>query len=188
MFASLRFLCCLLFLLLSATIAYTAEPTFDLVIYGGTSGGVAAAVQARRLGKTAIVIEPGKHLGGLTSGGLGATDIGNKAAIGGISREFYQQIKKHYSDTANWKHEKPENYRSGRTSEQANEDAMWTFEPGVAERLFDQWCRDAGIVVVKQERLDLKNGVDKQTGRITTIRMESGKVFRGRMFLDATYE
>jgi hypothetical protein len=185
----LRFLCFLLFIFISLEYTSAAdEPTYDLVVYGGTSGGVAAAVQARRMGKTAIVIEPGKHLGGLTSGGLGATDIGNKAAIGGISREFYQQIKKHYADAANWKHEKPENYRSGRTSEQANEDAMWTFEPGVAERLFDRWCRDAGIVVVKQERLDLKNGVEKQGSRITSIRMESGKVFRGRMFLDATYE
>src|SRR5688572_11093532 len=188
MLLQLRLLCCLLFLLPPAAIAQVPDTTYDLVIYGGTSGGIAAAVQARRMGKTAIVIEPGKHLGGLTSGGLGATDIGNKAAIGGISREFYQQIKKHYTDAANWKQEKPENYRSGRTSEQASEDAMWTFEPGVAERLFDQWCRDTGIVVAKQERLDLKNGVDKQTGRITTIRMESGKVFRGRMFLDATYE
>jgi hypothetical protein len=80
-----------------------AQETYDLVIYGGTSGGVAAAVQARRMDKTAIVIEPGKHLGGLTSGGLGATDIGNKAAIGGISRG-----EKHYADPANWKYEKPE--------------------------------------------------------------------------------
>ena len=185
----LRFLCFLLFTF--GALEYTSpadEPTYDLVIYGGTSGGVAAAVQARRMGKTAIVIEPGKHLGGLTSGGLGATDIGNKAAIGGISREFYQRIKKHYSDPANWKHEKPENYRSGRTSEQAQEDAMWTFEPSVAERFFDEMCREAGVVVVKQERLDLKNGVEKQAGRIASIRMESGKTFRGRMFIDATYE
>src|SRR5215470_7896435 len=88
----------LLFVLLFDRLAVAADPTYDLVIYGGTSGGVAAAVQARRMGKTAIVIEPGKHLGGLTTGGLGATDIGNKAAIGGISREFYQRNKKHYAD------------------------------------------------------------------------------------------
>lgn len=165
-----------------------ASATYDLVVYGGTSGGVVAAIQARRMGKTAIVVEPGKHLGGLTSGGLGATDIGNKAAIGGISREFYQGIKKHYSDPANWKHEKPENYRSGRSSEQSQEDAMWTFEPHVAERLFERMCQEVGVVVVKQERLDLKNGVEKQGGRITGIRTESGRTFRGRMFVDATYE
>lgn len=182
----LRFLCFLLFILSGSILA--AEPIYDLVIYGGTSGGIAAAVQARRMGKTAVVVEPGKHLGGLTSGGLGATDIGNKAAIGGISREFYQRIKKHYSDPANWKYEKPENYRSGRTSEQAQEDAMWTFEPSVAETLFVQMCQEAGVVVVKQERLDLTHGVEKRDGRITSIRMESGQSYRGRMFIDATYE
>src|SRR4051812_35359435 len=127
MVSVLRCLCCLLFMLLSATARAADEPTYDLVIYGGTSGGIAAAIQARRMGKSAVVIEPGKHLGGLTSGGLGATDIGNKAAIGGISREFYQRIKKHYSDAANWKHERPADYRSGRSSEQSQEDAMWTF-------------------------------------------------------------
>jgi hypothetical protein len=161
---------------------------YDLVIYGGTSGGIAAAIQARRMGKTAVLIEPGKHLGGLTSGGLGATDIGNKAAIGGISREFYQRIKKHYSDAASWKYEKPADYRSGRASEQSQEDAMWTFEPSVAERIFEEMCREAGVVVVKQERLDLKSGVEKRDGRIVMVRVESGKTFRGRMFVDATYE
>src|SRR6476646_11626434 len=113
MLSSLRCLCFLLFISVPLRPARSQEASYDLVVYGGTSGGVAAAIQARRMGKTAVVIEPGRHLGGLTSGGLGATDIGNKAAIGGISREFYQRIKKHYLDRANWKHEKPENYRSG---------------------------------------------------------------------------
>src|SRR5262245_59126069 len=146
------FLRSLLFVFLLIPTAVAQEMSYDLVVYGGTSGGVAAAIQARRMGKTAVVIEPGQHLGGLTSGGLGATDIGNKAAIGGISREFYQRIKRHYSDPSNWKHEKPENYRSGRATEQAQEDAMWTFEPHVAEWIFDEMCREAGVVVVKQER------------------------------------
>jgi hypothetical protein len=184
-------LCCLCFLpftLLAADSSVGQQPTFDVVVYGGTSGGVAAAIQARRMGKTAVVIEPGKHLGGLTSGGLGATDIGNKAAIGGISREFSQRVKKYYSDAANWKFEKPESYKSGRSSEQSPEDTMWTFEPSVAERIFDEWCREAGVVVVKQERLDLNSGVEQRDGRIISIRMESGKTFRGRMFIDATYE
>src|ERR1051326_5907016 len=79
------------------------ESSYDVVVYGGTCGGGSAAVQAARLGKTVILIEPGKHLGGLTSGGLGATDIGNKRAIGGISREFYQRIKKHYANDASLK-------------------------------------------------------------------------------------
>ncbi|HZN35562.1 MAG TPA: FAD-dependent oxidoreductase, partial [Pirellulaceae bacterium] len=161
---------------------------YDLVVYGGTAGGVVAAVQARRLGKTAVLIEPSQHLGGLTSGGLGATDIGNKAAIGGISREFYQRVRKHYSEPANWKYEKPEQYRSGRGSEVGQEDAMWTFEPSVAEKILDEMVKEAGVVVVKGQRLDLQKGVVKNGGRIASIRMESGQTFAGKMFVDATYE
>src|SRR5215467_9150241 len=100
----LRFLLFVLSLFANRCLAQEAT-TYDLVVYCGTSGGIAAAIQARRMGKTSVLIEPGKHLGGLTSGGLGATDIGNKAAIGGISREFYQRIKKHYADDAAWKYE-----------------------------------------------------------------------------------
>lgn len=184
-------LCALCVLLFNASVwqpATAKEPMYDLVIYGGTSGGVAAGVQARRMGKTAVLIEPGKHLGGLTTGGLGATDIGNKGAIGGISREFYQRIKQHYADAANWTHEKPEAYRSGRGSEVAQEDAMWTFEPHVAERLMEQLCSESGLEVIRQQRLNLKDGVEMQDGRIVSIKMESGKTFYGRMFIDATYE
>jgi len=67
---------------------------YDIVIYGGTSAGIAAAIQSSRMGKSVVLIEPTQRIGGLTTGGLGATDIGNKQAIGGISREFYQNIKK----------------------------------------------------------------------------------------------
>lgn len=164
------------------------EPVYDVVIYGGTSGGVAAAVQTSRSGKTAILIEPGRHLGGLSSGGLGATDIGNKAAIGGIAREFYRRVKKHYADPANWRQEKPQAYRSGRSTEAAAEDAMWTFEPHVAEKLMNQWAAEAKVPVEFGERLDLKRGVEKKDGAIVSIRMESGKTYRGRRFIDATYE
>ncbi len=163
--------------------AHAAESSYDIVVYGGTSGGVSAAVQARRMGKTAVVIEPGKHLGGLTSGGLGATDIGNKAAIGGISREFYQRVKKHYSDSAKWVHEKPNNGLMN-----GAEDAMWKFEPHVAEQIMNDFCREAGVEVVFGERLDLNNGVEKKNGRIVSVRMESGRKFSGKRFIDATYE
>ncbi|HND53655.1 MAG TPA: FAD-dependent oxidoreductase [Pirellulaceae bacterium] len=172
--------------------AAAAEPStkdsYDVVVYGGTAGGVAAAVQVRRMGKTVVLIEPSKHLGGLTSGGLGATDIGNKGAIGGISREFYRRVKQYYAEAKAWKFEKPEDYRSGRASEASKEDAMWTFEPSVAERILDDMAREAGVVVVKSERLDLKRGVVKQGVSVQSIRMESGRTFAGRRFIDATYE
>jgi hypothetical protein len=172
----------------SYALAQPVTASYDVVIYGGTAGGVAAAVQTRRMGKTVLIIEPGKHLGGLTSGGLGATDIGNKAAIGGISREFYQRVRKHYNDPKAWIYEKPENYRSGRGSEGVAEDAMWTFEPSVAEKILREWCAEEKVEVIYGQRLDLKNGVQKEGGRIVTIRMESGEVYAGKMFIDASYE
>ena len=179
-----------LLILFFCAVAQAAPTTanFDIIVYGGTAGGVAAAVQARRMGKSAAIIEPGKHLGGLTSGGLGATDIGNKAAIGGVSREFYQRVRKHYNDPKSWTQEKPENYRSGRGTEGAVEDAMWTFEPSVAEKILRNWCEDEKITVIYGKRLDLKDAVHKQGNHIISIRMESGEVYAAQMFLDATYE
>ncbi|MCP4645948.1 MAG: FAD-dependent oxidoreductase, partial [bacterium] len=118
-----------------------------------------------RMGKSVVLIEPGRHLGGLSSGGLGATDIGNKAAIGGISREFYQRLGKHYG--------KPE---------------MWTFEPHVAEAAFNAFVSEAKIPVFYEERLDLDDGIVMEGQRIAVIVMESGRRFVGRMFIDATYE
>lgn len=186
--------------------AQNAEPVYDLVVYGGTSGGVAAAIAARRMGKTVIVIEPSQHVGGLTSGGLGATDIGNKAAIGGISREFYQRVRKHYADSAAWTREKPEQYRSGRGSETAKEDAMWTFEPGVAEKILGEMLAEAEAKVLYGERLARAvagtrpvpsangtrsvsaTGVVMDGKRLAALHLESGKTIRGRRFIDATYE
>src|ERR1700726_4726818 len=95
-------------LFLSAIVARAEVVESDIVIFGGTSGGVAAAVQARRMGKTAVIAEWTPHLGGLTTGGLGATDIGNKGAIGGIAREFYEQIAAHYEKPEAWTWQKRE--------------------------------------------------------------------------------
>src|SRR6185436_9044556 len=88
----------------------------DICIYGGTAAGVAAAVQASRMGKTAVIVEFGNHLGGMSSGGLGATDIGNKAAIGGIAREFYHKVALHYAKDDAWRFEQREDYFKHRSS------------------------------------------------------------------------
>lgn len=158
-----------------------AEPQrADLIVYGGTSGGITAAIQAKRLGHSVILIEPTRHLGGLTTGGLGATDIGNKGAIGGMSREFYQRIKKYYQQEQVWVH-------SARPKDNG-EDTQWTFEPGVATKTFSGMIQEAGVSVITGERLDLKNGVRKDGARITEIVMENGARFAGTMFIDASYE
>ena len=103
---------------------------YDVVIYGATSAGIIAAVETARSGKTVIIINPNDHIGGLTTGGLGSTDIGNKKVIGGISREFYQRIKKYYENPDNWKWQKPSEYLvHGEPLDLTKEDAFWYFEP-----------------------------------------------------------
>ena len=86
------------------------EPEFDIVIYGSTPAAVSAAVQARRMGKKTVVVSPKKRIGGLTTGGLGQTDIGNKSAFGGIALEFYHDIAKWYADPAHWTWQRQEDY------------------------------------------------------------------------------
>jgi hypothetical protein len=181
-------------LILTAALASNlAAATYDLVIYGGTSGGITAALQAARMGKTSVLIEPTQFLGGLTTGGLGATDIGNKQAIGGISHEFYARVWKYYNDPSHWRHETRDAYYASRkrASNDPNETTMWTFEPHVATRIYDDMLRDAGgdkITLVRGQRLDLAKGVVKDGPRITRIVMESGQTFEGKVFIDATYE
>jgi hypothetical protein len=194
-----RLSCCVLSILLLFGCGYASktrvnEKQFDVAVYGGTSAGVVAAVQAARMGKSVVLIEPGRHLGGLSSGGLGATDIGNKNAIGGLAREFYHRVYLHYIKADSWKYEKREQYRRdpniwhGGAQLWDQEQAWWMFEPHVAEAIFKEMIRDAKVPVVFGERLDLQAGVLKEGTRITAIKMESGRVFHGRMFIDATYE
>jgi hypothetical protein len=165
------------------------SPDYDVVVYGGTSGGIAAAIQCTRMGKSVVLIEPSRRLGGLTTGGLGQTDIGNKSAIGGIAREFYQNIRRHYEDPANWKWQKREEYRDGgQTRTEASEDAMWTFEPSAALKVYDEMIRQAGIEVVTGQRLNPESGVVKDGNTIVSIAMENGDVYSAKVFIDATYE
>ena len=163
---------------------------YDLVIYGGTSAGVSAAIQASRMGKTVILIEPTKRIGGLTTGGLGQTDIGNKQAIGGIAREFYQNVKKYYQQPENWKWQKSSEYKDGgQTRTDSGEDAMWTFEPSAALKILHKMLdQEKNITLVYNQRLNREKGVTKKKGVITSITMESGETYNGKVFIDATYE
>lgn len=163
---------------------------YDVVVYGGTSAGIIAAVQAAKMGKTVVLIVPDGHLGGLTTGGLGQTDIGNKQVIGGLARQFYERIAKKYNRPEAWKWQKKSDYRShGQSLTEKGESTMWTFEPSVALEVYRDLIRENNIPVVMNERLDLKKRcVVKKNGAIRRILMESGKTFSGGMFIDASYE
>lgn len=176
---------CAFWFLLFIQLSALAADRFDVVVYGGTSAGVTAAVQCSRMGKSVVLIEPTQFLGGLTTGGLGATDIGNKRAIGGLSREFYQRIHNKYIETDRWTRETRESYFKNRAK---NEDTMWTFEPSVATQVFNEMIAEAKVPIIFGARLDLKKGVIKEGTRIAKIVMENGRAFEGSVFIDATYE
>ena len=166
--------------------------TADVVVYGGTSAGVIAAVQVKKMGKSVVIVGPDKHLGGLTAGGLGWTDTGRKEVIGGLSRDFYHRIWKEYQKPGTWKFQKAEDYGGRGQGTPAVDGAnrtMWIFEPSVAEKVFDDYVSEFEIPVHRDEWLDRSgSGVDVVDGRIRTIRMLSGKSFSAKMFIDATYE
>ena len=142
------------------------QDRFDLVIYGGTAGGVISAVTAARQGLRVALLEPGNHLGGMVTGGLSATDHGEKEVVGGYSLEFYKRLGHHYG-----------------------QDIEWYPEPHVAERVFQEMIQEANSVVVfYRHRLREKEGVEKQGDRITKIRTENDRVFYASVFIDASYE
>ncbi len=171
--------------------AEAPAPTYDVVVYGGTSAAIIAAVQAKKMGKTVIVVSPDRHLGGLSSGGLGWTDSGDKSVIGGLARDFYHRVWQAYQQPGAWKHEAREKFGNkgqGTVAMDAGSRTMWIFEPSVAEQVFEGYVKEFGLVVERDEWLDRVQGVAKTDGRITSLRTLSGKTYRGRMFIDATYE
>jgi hypothetical protein len=179
-------------LLFSATSAFSAaERRHDLVIYGGTSAGVIAAVQAVQMGKSAVIVAPERHLGGLTASGLGYTDTGNKAVIGGLSRNFYHRVWQHYSQKENWRWQDRESFGNrgqGVPAMDGEFRTMWVFEPHVAEDVFEELIREFNIPVFRDEWLDRDTGVIMEGNRITSIRTLSGNIYHGSMFIDAGYE
>lgn len=163
----------------------------DIIIYGGTSAAVTAAVQAKKMGKTVLVVSPDIHLGGLSSGGLGFTDTGNKSVIGGLAREFYHRVYLHYEQDSAWKWQKREEYGNKGQGTPAMDGAnrtMWIFEPHVAEQVFEDFAKENELVIYRDEWLDRENGLVLENGEIQSFQTLSGKTFQGKMFIDATYE
>lgn len=142
----------------------------DICVYGGSSAGVIAAYTAKKMGKTVLLIEPGKHLGGLSSGGLGFTDIGNKYAISGLALDFYRRIGAHYGKFE-----------------------QWIFEPHVAEETFKGYIQRGDVNVLYSFRL---KSVEKTGNSIASVTVEnsnqpqgsSDKQIKAKMFIDCSYE
>ncbi|RMF98193.1 MAG: FAD-dependent oxidoreductase [Planctomycetota bacterium] len=188
---SLLTIASLLFVSVASASAEPVDVSADIVVYGGTSAGVTAAVEAARAGRSVVIVGPDRHLGGLSSGGLGWTDTGNKAVIGGLAREFYHRVWLHYQKPDAWKWQQPEEYGNrgqGTPAVDGKLRTMWIFEPHVAEAIFDAWIAEYDIPVYRDKWLDRENGVVKRDGRIVQIGMLDGSVFRGKVFIDATYE
>jgi len=163
----------------------------DVIIYGGTSSAVIAAVQVVKMGKSVILVSPDKHLGGLTAGGLGWTDTGNKAVIGGLAREFYHRLYLHYQDDAAWKWQKKSEYGNkgqGNVAIDGANRTMWIFEPGAAEQVFEELVKEYEIPIFREEYLDRERGVQLEKGKIRSISTLNGQKFEGSAFIDATYE
>ncbi|MSU62409.1 MAG: FAD-dependent oxidoreductase [Pedosphaera sp.] len=187
----LRWVLCFL-VLISPIGARAAVIEADVCVFGGTAAGVVAALQADRMGRSVALVAPGRHLGGLTTGGLGATDIGNKAAVGGISREFYGRIAKHYAQDSAWTLESRGDYFARRGSGQSKasdlssaDATMWTFEPYVAEAILEKMLAESKVRVFRGQRF---SSATREGGSVKEFKTQQGDVFRGRMFIDATYE
>ena len=176
---------------LFAILSLSSAAEHDVVIYGGTCAAVTSAVQIKKMGKSVIIVSPDKHLGGLSSGGLGFTDTGNKAVIGGLARDFYHRIYLHYQKPESWKQQKQSEYGNkgqGTPAMDGENRTMWIFEPHAAEQVFEDYIQEFGIEVVRDEWLDRAKGVKKDGDKITAITTLSGTTYEGKMFIDATYE
>lgn len=171
------------------TSAAAREEVYDLVIYGSSPAALAAAVQAGRMGARAVVVSPETRIGGLTTGGLGQTDIGAKSAFGGLALAFYKDVAAYYADPANWTRQTPESYfPDGQCAGSRGKESMWTFEPSAALKILEGWETRERLDIRRGEWLDRAHGVETKDGRIASIRTLSGRVYRGKVFVDATYE
>lgn len=163
----------------------------DVIIYGGTSAAITAAVQVIKMGKTVVIVSPDKHLGGLSASGLGKTDSGEKSIIGGLAREFYQRIYFYYQDPTAWPWQDKKEFSSkglGLTEEDGVNRTLWLFEPHVAEKVFEDFVKEYKINVCRDEWLDRNAGVLKKKGTIVSIKTLTGNTYTGEVFIDATYE
>jgi hypothetical protein len=160
----------LLPLLLLIALSCSAQPTFDVVVYGGTAGGVMTAVAAARQGAKTVLLEPRHQIGGMVAGGLSGTDVGKREVIGGLALEFY--------------------FRAGRAYalDRHLQEVAWMPEPKVAAEVFRALLRESGVTLLEGHRLAEQGGVRREGGRVLELICENGARIVGKVFADASYE
>lgn len=161
---------CLILLIALSPVRAQSPSTSDVLVYGGTAAGVIAAYSAARQGLHVVLLEPGHHLGGMVTGGLSATDLGDPDVIGGYARQFYRRVDAHYG-----------RHRLDRASD-------WLSEPHVAEDAFGAMLGEAGVEVIFGTRLREHHGVTVSDRNIASVTSEDGREWRGKVFVDCSYE
>ncbi|RSL84328.1 hypothetical protein CDV31_016717 [Fusarium ambrosium] len=169
--------------------------SYEVVIYGNTVAALTAAIQTLRMKKTVAIVCPGNTIGGLTASGLGWTDAKDGRSIGGIAREFYQRVYAHYQKSAAWKYETRDSYIGRRIRAQPGpaidfgKKVQWTFEPKIAEYIWEQWVKDGKIPIYRNQQIDRSpKGVKYNGTNIASFKTLDGTTFAGKMFIDAGYE
>ncbi|KAG6358546.1 hypothetical protein INS49_012063 [Diaporthe citri] len=162
-----------------------APETYDVVVYGSTSGAVATAIQSSRLGRSVALVSPVKHIGGIQINGLGATDIDNQAefqnsnTLGGLNLELHQRISRHYGRLK----------RLNEVVEKKLKDPdVWRFEAKVAEQIIREWLAENPSITVIKSRLVDKYAVEKDGAVIEALHLENGQRISGKVFVEASYE
>ena len=179
-------LACLLLAFCFTTSSRAQVESRDVVVYGSTPAGIVAAIQLRELGRNVLLLEPSGHLGGMTTGGLGATDIGNKQVIGGMAREFYQRVLRYYESESAWRFQKRSDYKGAH--QKPGETSQWTFEPRAAESIYRNWIETSKVELRLNTPLDRSKSLDKPSQRIVKIPLIGGKWIAADYFIDASYE
>ncbi|KAJ3545925.1 hypothetical protein NM208_g2265 [Fusarium decemcellulare] len=159
--------------------------TFDVVIYGSTSGGVATAIQAARLGRSVVLVSPNEHIGGIQINGLGATDIDNQAefqnstTLGGLSLELHERISQHYGRLERLKEV---------VEKKIKDPDVWRFEARVAEKIISEWLAEHPNLHIIKSPLRENDAVNRNESGIRAIRLENGDTISGKVFVEASYE
>ena len=172
---------------------WSNTPAYDICVYGESASGVVAAIQAARMGKKVVLVSKNNHVGGLATSGLTATDMNRNDIVGGIAKEFYNNIYNYYLEPRVWRNQDRESFMEStlrRTYRGKNDERQiqWVYESSVAEKIMLEMLKTSGVEILFDHRLDLNKKVQKEGNEIKSILLENGKSIEAKIFIDASYE